>query len=56
MPGFVRKGLQTISPMKDAPLIELSFKDGGTPPDAGAVKKLRETMTNLVGVVREAKG
>lgn len=45
-----------LSPMKDAPLIELSFKDGGTPPDVDAVKQLRETMTNLVGVVREAKG
>jgi len=45
-----------LSPAKDTPMIELSFKGGGTPPDAKAVKELRQTMTNHVGVVREAKG
>lgn len=46
----------TQPPHGNAPLIEFNFKAGGTPPDATAVKKLRQTMTDNVGVVREANG
>ena len=39
-----------------APKLDVSFEDGGTPPDPKAVRELRETMTSLVGVVRDAHG
>lgn len=38
----------------DVPTIEVSFETGGTAPDDAAVAKLRRTMTDLVGVVRDA--
>lgn len=45
-----------LTPVDQAPLVELNFSKGGAPPDIEAVEELRQTMTNLVGVVREAKG
>jgi L-aspartate oxidase len=48
--------ISTLAPAKDAPLIALTFGSGGTPPNAEAVQELRQTMTNCVGVVRDAMG
>ena len=39
-----------------APKVQISFELGGTPPDADAVLELRQTMTDLVGVVRDRQG
>lgn len=36
--------------------IEIVFQSGGSPIDAGAVQKLRNIMSDYVGVVRDAKG
>jgi len=36
--------------------IDVTFEDGGTPPDPDAVAQLRQTMTTHVGVVRNATG
>ena len=36
--------------------ISLQFKDGGKPPNADAVRALREVMTSFVGVVRDDAG
>ena len=47
---------ETLPSYQDAPLLELTFDEGGTPPAPEAVKVLRETMTLLVGVVRDRKG
>ncbi|WP_299592298.1 L-aspartate oxidase [uncultured Tateyamaria sp.] len=47
---------ETLASYKDAPLLELSFDEGGEHPCPDAVKELRETMTQLVGVVRDRKG
>lgn len=47
---------EILASHKDAPLLELSFEDGGALPAPDAVKELRETMTQLVGVVRDRKG
>ncbi|WP_299506031.1 L-aspartate oxidase [uncultured Roseobacter sp.] len=47
---------QTLPTQKQAPLVELTFEEGGIPPVPEAVKKLRETMTQLVGMVRDRRG
>lgn len=47
---------KTLPPQKKAPLVELTFEEGGIPPVPEAVKKLRETMTHQVGVVRDRQG
>ena len=39
-----------------APVIDVTFEDGGALPDPKAVTALRETMTTYVGVVRDATG
>ncbi|TRD22664.1 L-aspartate oxidase [Palleronia caenipelagi] len=36
--------------------VTISFPEGGTPPDPEAVATLRRTMTDCVGVVRDANG
>lgn len=41
---------------KASPLVKLDFQPGGVAPDADAVLALRQTMTSLVGVVREEAG
>ncbi|MDO6478603.1 L-aspartate oxidase [Shimia thalassica] len=45
-----------VVPEGTAPLINLTFEEGGNPPDPMAVRALRETMTSHVGVVRDASG
>lgn len=51
------EGIATeIAPAEDAPEVALDFATGGTAPDAEAVQELRQTMTNHVGVVRDAAG
>ncbi|MEM9578863.1 MAG: L-aspartate oxidase [Pseudomonadota bacterium] len=51
------KGIaKSLATQKAAPLVDLSFEPGGTEPAADAVDRLRETMTRLVGVVRDRKG
>lgn len=47
---------KTLPPQRDAPLLDLAFETGGTPPAPEAVKQLRETMTSNVGVVRDRMG
>lgn len=39
-----------------APALDITFDEGGTPPNPQAVQELRETMTKLVGVVRDGAG
>ncbi|MGJ8627955.1 MAG: L-aspartate oxidase [Sulfitobacter sp.] len=39
-----------------APELNITFEGRGTPPDPDAVAELRQTMTTLVGVVRDATG
>lgn len=43
-------------PETTASAIDISYESGGTPPDPNAVADLRHTMTDLVGVVRNADG
>ncbi|SMX29646.1 L-aspartate oxidase [Pelagimonas phthalicica] len=40
----------------DAPLLNITYPEGGTAPDETAVAALRRVMTDHVGVVRHAKG
>ncbi|MCL6284931.1 L-aspartate oxidase [Ruegeria sp. 2012CJ41-6] len=47
---------QTTSLPDPAPLLDLAFQPGGTTPDAQAVARLRQTMTDHVGVMRDAAG
>lgn len=50
-------GIAKLVELRDTePEIDLKFSAGGTPPDAEAVNQLRQTMTNNVGVLRDAKG
>lgn len=49
-------GIATAVPKAPAPRVEITFEDGGTPPDPDAVSELRHTMTDHVGVVRDAAG
>ena len=46
----------TLPAPKEAPALEIAFEDGGTHPAPNAVRKLRETMTRFVGVVRDREG
>ena len=50
------ENIAAVVPENTAPEIDITFEDGGTPPDPVAVTELRETMTTFVGVVREANG
>lgn len=50
------KNIAALVPENDAPLLNITFQDGGTPPDPKAVAELRQTMTANVGVVRDANG
>ncbi len=51
------EGIEAQLPaISDATEVEIAFDAGGTPPDAAGVQELRQTMTNLVGVVREREG
>ena len=54
--SFCAKGIAETVPDRAADLLNISFSQGGTPPDANAVKELRQTMTNFVGVIRDEKG
>ena len=47
---------KTMVSVAEAPEIKIDFDTGGSPPNAEAVKELRETMTDNVGVLRDAKG
>ncbi|KUJ73149.1 L-aspartate oxidase [Ruegeria marisrubri] len=46
----------TVAAADDAPEVEVSFEPGGTTPDPQTVAALRQTMTDKVGVVRDAAG
>lgn len=48
--------IATAVPETTASRVDISFEKGGTPPDPDAVTELRHTMTDLVGVVRDATG
>lgn len=51
------EGIAAVLPKrKDAPTLELRFEDGGTRSVPEAVKELRKTMTQWVGVIRDRKG
>jgi L-aspartate oxidase len=45
-----------VVPENTADPVEITFDKGGNLPDAAAVMALRQTMTSLVGVVRDATG
>ena len=49
-------GIAAAVPETTAPPIDIAFEKGGTPPDPASVAELRHTMTDLVGVVRNADG
>lgn len=49
-------GIALTTNETEAPLVELSFDGFGIPPDPRAVAALRQTMTDKVGVVRNADG
>ncbi|MEP3676738.1 L-aspartate oxidase [Sulfitobacter sp.] len=50
------EGIAAIVSEGTAPEIDITFETGGASPDQTAVAELRQTMTTLVGVVRDAKG
>lgn len=47
---------QTLPVAKDVPPVDIVFTDGGALPDPKAVAELRQTMTDHVGVRRNADG
>ena len=49
-------GIAAAVPETTAPPIAIAFEQGGTPPDPASVAELRHTMTDHVGVVRNADG
>lgn len=49
-------GIAAVVPETNASRVDISFEEGGTPPDPDAVAELRQTMTDRVGVVRDANG
>jgi L-aspartate oxidase len=49
-------GIAAVVPETTASNVNISFEEGGTPPDPNAVAELRHTMTDNVGVVRNADG
>lgn len=50
------EGIAAAVPETTASRVDISFENGGTPPDPDAMAELRHTMTEHVGVVREAAG
>ncbi|ART99431.1 L-aspartate oxidase [Yoonia vestfoldensis] len=50
------ESIAAVVPDGTAPEINITFEDGGAPPDPDAVTELRQTMTTFVGVVRDANG
>lgn len=48
--------ITTFTPETSVTAINILFESGGTPPDPSAVAELRHTMTDHVGVVRDADG
>lgn len=50
------KNIAAVVPECDAPPLNITFEAGGLPPDVKAVAELRQTMTECVGVVRNASG
>lgn len=49
-------GIAEAVPETSASRLDISFENGGAAPDPDAIAELRKTMTDLVGVVRDARG